>query len=83
MQFNVSGHVAQLVERTTENREVTGSTPVGATTQLPISKATWRARRDGRTLRIFDAAEFASRPPALSVVEGLGKSTKAEPGVID
>ena len=27
-----SGSVAQLVERTTENREVTGSTPVGATT---------------------------------------------------
>ena len=25
------GSVAQLVERTTENREVTGSTPVGAT----------------------------------------------------
>src|ERR1700712_3576116 len=29
------GSVAQLVERTTENREVTGSTPVGATTGTP------------------------------------------------
>ena len=29
------GSVAQLVERTTENREVTGSTPVGATTETP------------------------------------------------
>src|SRR4051794_39316554 len=28
------GSVAQLVERTTENREVTGSTPVGATETL-------------------------------------------------
>jgi hypothetical protein len=27
----MDGSVAQLVERTTENREVTGSTPVGAT----------------------------------------------------
>ena len=27
-----NGSVAQLVERTTENREVTGSMPVGATT---------------------------------------------------
>ena len=27
-----SGSVAQLVERSTENRKVTGSTPVGATT---------------------------------------------------
>jgi hypothetical protein len=26
------GSVAQLVERSTENRKVTGSTPVGATT---------------------------------------------------
>ncbi len=30
-----SGSVAQLVERTTENREVTGSTPVGATSKAP------------------------------------------------
>ncbi len=29
------GSVAQLVERSTENREVTGSTPVGATTRGP------------------------------------------------
>jgi hypothetical protein len=29
--FRKPGSVAQLVERTTENREVTGSTPVGAT----------------------------------------------------
>ena len=29
------GSVAQLVERTTENREVTGSTPVGATSEGP------------------------------------------------
>jgi hypothetical protein len=29
------GSVAQLVERTTENREVTGSTPVGATLKTP------------------------------------------------
>ncbi len=29
------GSVAQLVERTTENREVTGSTPVGATVEAP------------------------------------------------
>ena len=28
------GSVAQLVERTTENREVTGSTPVGATRMI-------------------------------------------------
>lgn len=28
---SIFGSVAQLVERTTENREVTGSTPVGAT----------------------------------------------------
>src|SRR3954453_12031093 len=28
-----SGSVAQLVERSTENRKVTGSTPVGATTR--------------------------------------------------
>lgn len=27
----LSGSVAQLVERSTENRKVTGSTPVGAT----------------------------------------------------
>src|ERR1700712_2495988 len=31
----IFGSVAQLVERTTENREVTGSTPVGATTETP------------------------------------------------
>src|SRR5690606_5297168 len=31
------GSVAQLVERTTENREVTGSTPVGATVNKPSS----------------------------------------------
>ena len=30
------GSVAQLVERTTENREVTGSTPVGATINQPV-----------------------------------------------
>ena len=40
---NSCGSVAQLVERTTENREVTGSTPVGATTfrvgQSPIPLA--------------------------------------------
>ncbi len=30
------GSVAQLVERTTENREVTGSTPVGATSKNPM-----------------------------------------------
>jgi hypothetical protein len=29
------GSVAQLVERSTENREVTGSTPVGATVPFP------------------------------------------------
>jgi hypothetical protein len=29
------GSVAQLVERSTENRKVTGSTPVGATRPLP------------------------------------------------
>ncbi len=32
---SIFGSVAQLVERTTENREVTGSTPVGATTESP------------------------------------------------
>src|SRR5690625_1166554 len=30
------GSVAQLVERSTENRKVTGSTPVGATTSEPV-----------------------------------------------
>ena len=35
--FGSSGSVAQLGERTTENREVTGSTPVGATTTLRVS----------------------------------------------
>ena len=29
------GSVAQLVERSTENRKVTGSTPVGATIESP------------------------------------------------
>jgi hypothetical protein len=33
--FCCLGSVAQLVERTTENREVTGSTPVGATHKAP------------------------------------------------
>jgi hypothetical protein len=28
------GSVAQLVERSTENRKVTGSTPVGATSRI-------------------------------------------------
>ena len=32
------GSVAQLVERTTENREVTGSTPVGATAEAPAQR---------------------------------------------
>ena len=31
LKVNTQGSVAQLVERTTENRKVTGSTPVGAT----------------------------------------------------
>lgn len=31
LKLNTQGSVAQLVERTTENRKVTGSTPVGAT----------------------------------------------------
>ena len=34
-----SGSVAQLVERSTENRKVTGSMPVGATKKNPRSKA--------------------------------------------
>ena len=33
--FRLSGSVAQLVERSTENRKVTGSTPVGATASNP------------------------------------------------
>ena len=32
---NTQGSVAQLVERATENRKVTGSTPVGATIRPP------------------------------------------------
>ena len=34
----VPGSVAQLVERSTENRKVTGSTPVGATQALGLSR---------------------------------------------
>ena len=34
---SIFGSVAQLVERTTENREVTGSTPVGATISKPLN----------------------------------------------
>ena len=33
--FDAQGSVAQLVERATENRKVTGSTPVGATIRPP------------------------------------------------
>ena len=35
LKVNTQGSVAQLVERTTENRKVTGSTPVGATIRPP------------------------------------------------
>ena len=52
------GSVAQLVERSTENREVTGSTPVGATVPFPgfywerDFYLPWR----GLTHRVLDAA---------------------------
>ena len=35
LKVNTQGSVAQLVERATENRKVTGSTPVGATIRPP------------------------------------------------
>src|SRR5437868_7448802 len=51
------GSVAQLVERTTENREVTGSTPVGATLEP----------REVRGIRRFDMRPGAGReaPPTF------------------
>ena len=41
------GSVAQLVERTTENREVTGSTPVGATPKPPRNRGLLSCTRAG------------------------------------
>ena len=57
----IRGSVAQLVERTTENREVTGSTPVGAT-------VTWSSSAR-RRIRFFlvNAAFLGCDCPCLSV----------------
>ena len=49
------GSVAQLVERSTENREVTGSTPVGAT--VPFPGFYWE--RDFFFASLFEATKIA------------------------
>jgi hypothetical protein len=61
------GSVAQLVERSTENRKVTGSTPVGATTgkhQFFGTGAFLRSRRDIVRHRIRRRRPDSSAPPA-------------------
>ena len=67
------GSVAQLVERTTETREVTGSTPVGAT-QSPHHDGGLCAFRDGtcpgiadpvRDLKHTQGAPGAFSPPCI------------------
>ena len=61
----LQGPVAQLVERSTENRKVTGSTPVGAT--RPFSRL---LRGGGR----FFMPVCPSFPPLISIAwPGLGR----------
>jgi hypothetical protein len=59
------GSVAQLVERTTENREVTGSTPVGATG--PSSGFYWRrVSYFARSAVVFRFAPEGKRPDGMA-----------------
>ena len=53
------GSVAQLVERSTENREITGSTPVGAATLTPASCGGFVVR--GQSARLQRADVVLSR----------------------
>ena len=58
LKVNTQGSVAQLVERTTENRKVTGSTPVGAT------KSASRLLQWGRVLFLKNFAVADTAKPS-------------------
>ena len=74
---SIFGSVAQLVERTTENREVTGSTPVGATTKPPRNRGLFcpRGVPTPRSEGGYLAGERPQRLNNQSVVVLLGNST--------
>ncbi len=55
---SIRGSVAQLVERSTENRKVTGSTPVGATAKGPDpTRIRAFAMPTGRRATVFQVAQ--------------------------
>ena len=60
-----NGSVAQLVERTTENREVTGSTPVGATRRWFI--VTEKARSFARSIIFGEVVNLISYLDRIAV----------------
>ena len=70
---SIFGSVAQLVERTTENREVTGSTPVGAT-----NKTLGKPR-----VFYYPTSKIAARNKKIRVkIVGVTKRTTLSQGAI-
>lgn len=79
------GSVAQLVERTTENREVTGSTPVGATGTLVWLLRTGvllfpDAARPGTPLSLMRSRATISRTPVQVRDLGAPAAPHGRPG---